>query len=364
MKQQSAATHLPLLNGKGQPASDGAVNKRRFGQLGFTVTELLVVIAVVAVLIGLLLPSAQAVREANNRTAVRNSLPDICCAARDFHEQNGRFPASFAELIRLCEDKLPNLRTECCSNVLGLMRLGLPMVNGYIFTITEASESTWKLQAVPASPGKTGSLGFMIDQDCNVSSFPIPDAGVIRERMFTKILAKGAEVVTELFNSTDVGPSAIPLARDFVRSPDTLPIVFSALDSNGDEVVTPQEILSRGPGPGGFIDFIKEEMEFGAGNEDVSSLPGVSLSDLKGDNAAALFSYEGLCHLTQLFVQHHGVADSLCAKLTAAEAAEARGNARAKAGALRAYRNEVAAHSGKTLTDREATILTTLSQTL
>src|SRR5262249_46314634 len=162
--------------------------------------------------------------------------------------------------------------------------------------------------------------------DCNLSRFPISDANVIKQRMFTRILAKGAEVVTELLNSTDVGQSAIPLTRDFVRSPDTLPIVFSALDADGDGVVTPQEILSRGPGPGGFIDFVKEEMEFGAGNEDVSSLPGVSLADLHGDPAAALFSYEGLCHLTQAFVQHQGVAHSLCAKLEAAEAAEARGD--------------------------------------
>src|SRR5262249_56927032 len=122
---------------------------------------------------------------------------------------------------------------------------------GYISTIEEASKSKWRLLAVPASPGKTGSIGLMIDQDSNVSSFPIPGADVIKKRMFTRILAKGAEAVTELFSSNDVGPSAIPLARDFVRSRDTLPIVFSALDSNGDEVVTPQEILSRGPGPGG-----------------------------------------------------------------------------------------------------------------
>lgn len=364
MKSQSDTTHLELLTWEDQRASGRAVHNRASREHGFTVTELLVVIAIIGVLIGLLLPDAQAAREAANRTAVYNDLPDICCAAHEFREQNGRFPASFDELIRFCEDQPPNLRTDCCANVLYLAAKGLPVILGYIFTITEATESTWKLQAVPARPGKTGSVGFIIDQNCNRSSFPIQGADVIRQRMFTNILSKGGEVVTELLTSTDVGLSAIPLIRNFVDSPDTVPIVFNRLDANGDHLVTPQEILNQGPGPVGFIDFVKEEMELGIANEDLSSLPGVPLADLQSGPAAQLFSYEGLCHLTQVFVRHHGVASSLCAKLAAAEAAEARGDSRAKEGALTAYRNEVAAQRGESLSDRDAAILTTLSETL
>src|SRR5215831_14273141 len=103
-------------------------------QSGFTVTELLVVVAIVAILIGLLLPAVQAQREAANSIAVQNDLPSICCAAREFREQNGRFPASIPELIRFCEDQLPNLRTVCCHNVLVFARQGLAAgaLGGYI----------------------------------------------------------------------------------------------------------------------------------------------------------------------------------------------------------------------------------------
>jgi len=60
---------------------------------------------------------------------------------------------------------------------------------------------------------------------------------------------------------------------------------------------------------------------------------------------------------TNDFVTKTGVANGLNAKLSAAEAAEARGDAAAKAGAIQAYLNQLRAQSGKALTAREARAL-------
>src|SRR5215510_8905602 len=126
MKHKSANAHPSLNSWDRQPYADGNVYNRASRQRGFTVTELLVVIAIVAVLIGLLLPAVQAQREAVNRIAVENALREIClCAASEFREQNGRFPASIPEFIRFCEDQLPNLRSECCAAILTFARRGL-----------------------------------------------------------------------------------------------------------------------------------------------------------------------------------------------------------------------------------------------
>lgn len=54
---------------------------------------------------------------------------------------------------------------------------------------------------------------------------------------------------------------------------------------------------------------------------------------------------------------HPGVAQSIAAKQREAQAAAAWGNANAKAGAMRAYINEVQAQSGKSLTPAQAAIL-------
>lgn len=69
----------------------------------------------------------------------------------------------------------------------------------------------------------------------------------------------------------------------------------------------------------------------------------------------------GMRALIQQFVTNPGIAKALLAKLDAVETAAARGNAAAKAGALRAFQNEVEAHRGKALTNEQADILLRLS---
>lgn len=95
-----------------------------------------------------------------------------------------------------------------------------------------------------------------------------------------------------------------------------------------------------------------------------------STKDNAGNTVAASFTfnvnvtYGSLCALVRRWVTQHGVANSLCVKLNAAEASLARGNTTAQQNQLGAFINEVDAQAGKFVPADKAPILVRLANAL
>jgi prepilin-type N-terminal cleavage/methylation domain-containing protein len=68
--------------------------KRKSGLCGFTIVELLTVMAIIAILMGLLLPAMQAVRKLAKDTSQRAEFKTIEVALDGYHNENGMYPES------------------------------------------------------------------------------------------------------------------------------------------------------------------------------------------------------------------------------------------------------------------------------
>jgi probable HAF family extracellular repeat protein len=95
-----------------------------------------------------------------------------------------------------------------------------------------------------------------------------------------------------------------------------------------------------------------------------------SAADNAGNSTVASASFTvvvthaGICALTRSFSNSSSVADGLCDKLAAAESAGARGNDKAAANILDAYRNQLRAQTGKAISAANAQVLLNLLATL
>jgi len=141
-------------------------------QKGFSLIELLVVVAIMLVIAAIAVPSLLAAKRSANESAASQTLRTATTALMNYEQtyQSTGYPASFASLGgATCGGLTPtSSSTGACmmDNQVATAISSSTNLNNYVFTYTNGANTpsnTFTLTAVPAN-SQAGSKGFYVDQ--------------------------------------------------------------------------------------------------------------------------------------------------------------------------------------------------------
>jgi len=129
---------------------------------GFSLIELLIVIAIILIIVGIAVPKFNVARMNANEVAVINEVRTIHAAQAQYLSQFGRFATTLAELGPPASGGPGPQAADLIPQVLAAGEK-----DGYVFTMT-ATPQGYSVSAVPKTYNTTGRRTFYSDQSMSI----------------------------------------------------------------------------------------------------------------------------------------------------------------------------------------------------
>ena len=124
----------------------------KLGKKGFTLVEIMIVVAIIALLAAIAIPNLLRARHNANESAAIATLRTISTAEESFRAAQN--PNTYGTLVQLGALPLPYIDTTLATGT----------KQGYIFTITALTVNTYTCTAAPVTLNTTGTRTFSVNQ--------------------------------------------------------------------------------------------------------------------------------------------------------------------------------------------------------
>jgi prepilin-type processing-associated H-X9-DG protein len=182
---------------------------------GLTIVEFLVIAAIISLLMALLIPAIQKVREVANRTICASNLRQLGIAAHHYHTDRGKFPPGYLGPSRANETKLPDLAYE--GQWIGHLPTLLPYFEqeslarriDVSFDIDHVDPRKWFWAAPASGPGQPHVANYRVAMTL-IKQFRCPSSPPFAPPVGNPAPTGGGSIVgLHVFNSPELGPHTV-----------------------------------------------------------------------------------------------------------------------------------------------------------